>query len=68
MKNKVEGYSSIYKDPDSGVIVNRENTDRSRYRLAKQQAQMTNDSQHEIAHLKSEINEIKSLLHQLLNK
>ncbi len=68
MKNKVEGYSSIYKDPDSGVIVNRENTDRSRYRLAKQQAQMTNDSQHEIAHLKSEINDIKSLLQQLLNK
>jgi len=68
MKNKVEGYSGIFKDADSGVIVNRENTDRSRYRLAKQQAQMTNDSQHEIAHLKSEINEIKSLLHQLLNK
>ena len=68
MKSRVEGHSNLYKDTNSGVIVNRETTDRSRYRLAKHHASLTSNSEHEIAHLKSEINEIKSLLQQLLNK
>jgi len=75
---KVEGHPNLYKDPKTGVIVNRESNDRSRYRLAKQQAMLAMDSQIEISELKKEvkelsslkgeIDEIKDLLKQLLNK
>ena len=68
MKSKVEGHDNLYKDPQTGVIVNRGNVERDRYRIAKQQALETKQSQHEIARLSNEISEIKSLLHQLLNK
>ena len=68
MKSKVEGHSNLYKDLESGVIVNRESTERSRYRIAKHQATNVSNTEHELAHLKGEIDEIKSLLHQLLNK
>lgn len=68
MKAKVEGHVNIYKDIETGVIVNRESSDRSKYRIAKQQARMSQDSQTEIARLSKEIDEIKSLLKQLVNK
>lgn len=68
MKNRVEGFVDVYKDPDSGVIVNRARTDRDRYRESKRQAHMNLDSQNDIAELKGEINEIKQLLHQILKK
>mgnify|MGYP001485840697 CR=1 FL=1 len=68
MKNKVEGFADIYKDTESGVIVSRATTDRDRYRESKRQAHMNLDSQKEIADLKGEINELKQLLHQILNK
>ena len=75
MKNKVEGQNNLYKDSDSGVIDNRETTDRARYRLAKQQALRSIETESEIdqlrrevselSSLKDEMSEIKSLLHQL---
>ena len=68
MKNKVDGHPHLFKDKESGVIINREATDRSRYRMAKQQAQMNIDSQSELSSLRSEMDEIKSLLHELLKK
>ncbi|MBI51729.1 MAG: hypothetical protein CL779_00730 [Chloroflexi bacterium] len=68
MKSKVEGFSSIYKDPNSGVVVNRASTDRTRYRAAKRQALQTQESKYEISELKKEMSEIKQLLHQLLQK
>ena len=68
MKARVEGHDHLYKDPETGVIVNRSFVERDRYRIAKQQALETKASQVEIARLSNEINEIKSLLHQLLNK
>ena len=68
MKSKVEGHDNLYKDPETGVIVNRSGLDRDRYRLAKKQALESKASQVEIARLSNEINEIKSLLHQILNK
>ena len=64
--DRVDGYSGIYKDSESGVIVNRESSDRDRYKLAKQQAIKNMESQDEIQNLKSELNEIKSLLKQLI--
>jgi hypothetical protein len=68
MKNKVDGHPHLFKDKETGVIINRETTDRSRYRMAKQQALTNLDSQAELSNLRSEMDEIKSLLHELLKK
>ena len=68
MKNKVEGHPNLVKDTRSGVIDVMGNTERQRYRTAKRQALMNMDSQAEIARLTSEINELKSLVTQLINK
>ncbi len=68
MKKRVEGYDHLYKDPNSGVIVNRSSIDRERYRISKKQALESRASQQEISRLSKELDEIKSLLHQLLKK
>ena len=77
-KKKVEGHPNIYKDTETGVIVNRGSTERARYRLAKNQATQTFEQGCEIDELKkdlndlkslrSEMNEINGLLRDLLNK
>ena len=68
MKHKVDGHEGIYKDPDTGVIVSRASNDRNRYRIAKRQALANINSEHEINRLSKEIDEIKSLIKQLLDK
>ncbi len=65
---KVEGHDDLYKNVETGVINNRSSTDREKYRIAKKQAMLNITSQEEIQNLKSEIGEIKNLLHQLLSK
>ena len=67
MKAPIDGHPDLFKDLDTGVIVNR-SSDRERYQIAKRQALATNDHDHELAHLKREIDEIKTLLQQLVNK
>ena len=62
---KVDGFSGIYKDDESGVILNRGSSERDRYRLAKEQALKNLQSQNEIEDLKGELDEIKTLLKQL---
>ena len=68
MKNRVEGHPNLYKDTNSGVIVNRESSDRSRYRLAKEQALSNIESQQELSSMRREMDELKSLIKELLNK
>jgi hypothetical protein len=68
MKCKVDGHSSIYKDMDTGVIVNRGQSERDRYRIAKKQAMQNLESQQEVSSLRQEVNELKSLIKQLLEK
>lgn len=68
MKQPVAGYNNLYKDPQTGIIVNRETVERERYRIAKQQAIMNIDAQHQIAVLKQEMGEIKTLLQHLVSK
>ena len=67
MKNRVEGYSNVFKDEYTGVITNNNSSDRERYRLAKEQAKKNMESQDEIKELKEELNDIKTLLKQLIN-
>ena len=55
MKNlKVEGHDDLYKNVDTGMIVNRSSSDRDRYRIAKQQALRNLESQNDIENLKNE--------------
>ncbi len=68
MKSPIDGHPELYKDTNSGVIVNRSDTDRERYRIAKQQSRSSLNTQNELADLRGEIDEIKSLLKQLINK
>ena len=67
MKAKVEGHVNIFKDTESGVIENKDNTERSRYRIAIDQAKENLQSKFEIERLSNELSEIKSLLKQLVN-
>ena len=68
MKQPVEGHPNLYKDTESGVIVNRETTERTRYRLARDQARMNQQNSLDLQELRDEMDEIKSLLKQMLNK
>jgi len=68
MKQPVEGHSNLYKDTETGVIVNRSTSERDRYRIAKQQSRRSLDTEQELSSLREEMDEIKSLLKQLINK
>jgi hypothetical protein len=68
MKSPIEGHPNLFKDTDSGVIVNRSSSDRDKYRIAKEQSRKSMNTEHEISSLRDEIDEIKSLLKQLINK
>jgi len=65
--DRVDGYNGIYKDSDTGVIVNRESSDRERYMLAKENAMKNMESREEIKDLKKELDEIKTLLKKLVS-
>ena len=74
----VDGHSNLFKDPKTGVLVSRANTDRSRYQIAKRQARQAMESQYEISQLKrevkelgelkGEINDLKQMIQMLLDK
>ena len=68
MKSPIEGHPDLFKDTETGLIVNRGSSDRDRYRVAKQQALATKNTEQELSSLREEIDEIKSLLKQLINK
>jgi len=61
---KVEGHSNLYRDEDSGAIVN---TDSNAYNQYVNSLNNRRKHKEEIADLKNEINEIKSLLKEFLN-
>ncbi len=67
MKAKVEGHTNIFKDTSTGVIDCVDDTERARYRIARNQAQSNIDNQQEIKRLGNELAEIKALLHQIVN-
>ena len=68
MKHPVEGHPNLYKDSETGVISNRANSDRERYLIARNQSRMNQQNSVELDELRGEIEELKSLLHQLIGK
>ncbi len=64
--NKVNGHEGLYKDPLTDVIINRAQQDRSKYIQMKRQAQLNISSQNEISELKQEIDDLKTLVNQLI--
>ena len=62
---QIDGHPNLRKN-DAGVILNVSQTERSQYRQAKKLALQNKDSKSEIDSLKSELKEVKDLLHQLL--
>jgi len=62
---KVDGHKNLYRDENSGAIVN---TDTSAYNEYCKLRERKRKEKTEIDLLKNEISEIKSLLYQLLQK
>tara|TARA_X000000368_G_scaffold391739_1_gene355975 strand:- start:304 stop:504 length:201 start_codon:yes stop_codon:yes gene_type:complete len=61
----VEGHKNLYRDEDSGAIVNHDNQGYRQY-LQLKNKKLTEEE--EIKRLRSDIDEIKSLLYEVLNK
>ena len=66
--DKVEGHQGLYKDEETGVIINRSNSERDRYRISKEQSLKNIKSQDDIDEMKKELSELKNLLNQFLRK
>ena len=68
---KVEGHGELYRDSTTNSIVNRNTSDYNRYMSQKktknEETQKVDTMEQDLAHLKNEINEIKSLLKDLVN-
>ena len=62
---QVEGRSDLFRDNDSGAIVN---TDRSAYLAYKTKKQQRLNEMGRIDKLQNEIDEIKSLLYKVIDK
>ena len=60
----VKGHPNLYRDENSGAIVNCDSQGYNQYIIAKNNREL---QKNEIEKLKNDINEIKSLLKELLN-
>ena len=70
-KYTVEGHSDLARDPQNGSIVNVNNTEYEQY-LARREVkneknQKVQNLEDELANIKGDIDEIKSLLKEFLN-
>ena len=61
----VEGHKNLFRDPETGAILNYDTNSYSQYKKIRNQKLSEKD---EIKRLRSDIDEIKSLLHEVLNK
>ena len=68
---KVEGHGELYRDSTTNSIVNRNTSDYNRYMSQKktknEEAEKVDIMEQDLTHLKNEINEIKSLLKDIVN-
>ena len=65
--SSIQGYPGHHKN-DTGVIVNKSQSERRAYRQMKAQAAQQLESQDEIKTLKAELDELKDLVKQLITK
>jgi len=63
-KIKVEGHSNLYRDPNTGAVINSSNSDYENYMKAKANRE---GMVSEINTLKQELEEIKQLLKKFTN-
>lgn len=61
---KVEGHQNLYRDPETGAIVNYDTMEYAQYINMKNKKKQQRE---EIENLKDEISEIKQLLKELIN-
>lgn len=68
---KVKGYADLQRDPHTNAIINMNNLDHEKYvtrRAVKtEENQKVQSIEQEVANIKDDISEIKSLLKELLN-
>lgn len=62
---KVEGYSGLRRDAQSGAIIN---TDKSALMLARQRKQAILAEKQKVTNLENEVAELKALVQQLLKE
>jgi len=62
---RVEGHKHLYRDEKSGAIVNTDTQGYLQYKKLQEQKQY---QEKEIRQLRSDVDEIKSLLRELINK
>ena len=65
---KIDGNKDLARAPDTGSIVNVNNLEYQQYVSVRESKKVKNESvEKDLANLKSEMNEIKSLLKELVN-
>ena len=65
---KIDGNKDLARDPNTGSIVNLNNLEYQQYVSVRESKKVKNESvEKDLANLKSEMNEIKSLLKELVN-
>ena len=65
---KIDGNKDLARDPDTGSIVNVNNLEYQQYVSVRESKKVKNESvEKDLANFKSEMNEIKSLLKELVN-
>ena len=71
-KLKVDGHPDLYRDPKSGAIINKNSSDYETYiktyRSRMTEKERLSNMETDLTELKSEINEIKNLLRDLISK
>lgn len=69
---KVEGHSHLYRDPKTNSIINRNMSEYQEYvsrkNIKSEENQKIQNLEEDIANMKDDLNEIKSLLRNLANE
>ena len=60
----VEGHKNLFRDPRTGAIINKNMNEYSNYKMERKRKM---DQKEELDEMKRDIDEIKSLLKQLVN-
>jgi hypothetical protein len=68
---KVDGYTHLYRDPKTNSIINKNMTEYKEYlsrrQMKTEESQKIQDLEGDVASIKEDLGEIKSLLRSLIN-